>query len=95
MRAAHALLDVAVMLATLLLVTHHFVLHAGGHAIVSLSNARLHDWSLTRSGVVSIGDIRTAGKKTTLRITASAPGSTAINVGCDGGHREVWLVDVR
>jgi hypothetical protein len=76
-------------------VTHHFVLHTGGHAIVKLSNARLHDWSLTRGGIVSIADIRTADKNTTLRITASSPGATAINVGCDGGHREVWLVDVR
>ena len=49
---------------------------------------------LTRGGVVSIGDVRSRDKTTTLRITASAPGATAITIGCDAGQ-EVWLVDVR
>jgi hypothetical protein len=76
-------------------VTRHFVLHKGGHADVTLHSARLQSWSLTRGGVVSIGDIHSQHKRTTLRITASGPGATAITVGCDGGGREVWLVDVR
>lgn len=76
-------------------VTRHYVLHTGGHADVTLHGARLRSWSLTRGGVVSIGDIHSQDKKTTLRITASAPGATAITVACDHGGMEVWLVDVR
>ena len=76
-------------------VTRHYVLHAGGHANVTVWNARLRSWSIARAGVATIGDVHGAPKKTTLRITATTPGSTAITVGCDGGHQEVWLVDVR
>ena len=76
-------------------VARHYVFHTGGHADVTLHHARLQSWSLTRGGVVTIGDVRTHDKTTTLRITASSPGATAITVGCDNGHREVWLVDVR
>ena len=75
-------------------VTRHYVLHTGNHVNVTLHGARLRSWSLTRGGVVSINDIRSRDKTTALRITASAPGATAITVGCDAGQ-EVWLVDVR
>ena len=75
-------------------VTRHFVLHAHGHATVVL-HAALRSWSLTRGNVVTVGDIRRHDKTTKVTITATAPGATAITVGCDGGGREVWLVDVR
>jgi len=74
-------------------VTRHYVLYTGGHATVTV-HKRLRSWMLTRGGVVSIGDIHSRDKATTFRITASAPGATAITVGCDAGQ-EVWLVDVR
>jgi hypothetical protein len=76
-------------------VTRHFVLHTGGHANVVVHHQRLRSWTMTRGGVVSIADIHASAAKTTLQINATAPGATAITVGCDGGGLETWLVDVR
>ena len=75
-------------------VTRHFVLHAGAHTTVTLHHVRIRNWSITRGGVVSIGDIRSDAAKTTLRLDATAKGATAITIGCGAGQ-EVWLVDVR
>jgi len=75
-------------------VTHHFVFHTGGQAVVKVP-ARLRSWSVTRPNVASLRDVQSVKNRSSLRITANAPGSTAITVGCDGGHGETWLVDVR
>ena len=74
--------------------THHVVLHVGGHVTMTLCDPHLRSWSIARSGVVSLGDIHTVKRTTSIRLTATSQGSTSILFGCDAGRREVWLVDV-
>ena len=76
-------------------VTHHFVLHQGGHADVTL-HANVRSWTSTRGAIVSFREIQfVKNRSSKVRLTATQPGRTAITVGCDGGRTEVWLVDVR
>ena len=75
-------------------VTHHFVLHTGGHADVTV-HANVRSWSNAHPNVASFSQIHRVKNASTMRLTATTPGKTAITVGCDAGHQEVWLVDVR
>ena len=50
----------------------------------------------TRPGIhVAIAWSYIENVNATLLDELEHPGSTAIIVGCDGGHQEVWLADVR
>ena len=74
--------------------THHLVLHAGGHTTLTLHGAHVRRWSIARWGIVSLSNVHTVKKDTSIRVDATNPGSTSILVGCDKGGEEVWLVDV-
>ena len=88
-----ALLAALALQATSPPMTHHVVLHVGGHTTLTVHHAHLRRWSVANAGVVSLSDIRSMKTDTTVRLTATSPGSTSILVGCDHGE-EVWLVDV-